>query len=166
MRASHLFRYVAAITVVVSPVGAATAQGVTAASEAATACTNLTESPSTAPDSTGTAARAAQSDTAHPAIRILVSASANELTFVGSPKVCVRLTGAASLDSVHVLARRNLPSPVVSGTTYRNVYVALEILGRLNADCITRRITGAPVDSTEHCAGVDVRTGGATRGPP
>lgn len=113
-----------------------------------------------------TAPQSAQPDTGRAAIRLLVSASANEVTFVGSPKVCVRLTGAAQLDSMHVLERRNLPSPVVSGTTYRNVYVAVEILGRLNADCIASRLTGAAADSTTSCAGAEVRTGGAARRPP
>ncbi|HEX3533426.1 MAG TPA: hypothetical protein VHT23_04335, partial [Gemmatimonadaceae bacterium] len=30
----------------------------------------------------------------------------------------------------------NLPSPVVAGTTYRNVYVAVELVGRLNGECL------------------------------
>jgi hypothetical protein len=35
-----------------------------------------------------------------------------------------------------VVQRENLPSPIVAGTTYRNVYVAVELVGRLNAECL------------------------------
>ena len=70
----------------------------------------------------------------HSAIRLRAAVSASGVRFIGSPKICVRLRVDARLDSVHVTARRNITSPVVSGTTYRNVYVAVEILGRLNAD--------------------------------
>ena len=86
---------------------------------------------------------------------------------MGSPKVCVQLTGDAQLDSAHVIARRNLSSPVVSGTTYRNVYVAVEVVGRLNADCIASRITGQRTDSTAvaRCASLNARTGPGVRSP-
>jgi hypothetical protein len=93
--------------------------------------------------------------------------SANEIRFEKSPVVCVRLTGDAQLDSVHVLARKNLASPVVRGGSYRDVYVAVEILGRLNADCIAARITGsaaigAAADSTTRCASLEARRPGSS----
>jgi len=111
--------------------------------------------------------RPAVTDTTHAALRILASVSASEVRFVGSPKVCVRLTGDAQLDSMHVTARRNLASPVVSNTTYRNVYVAVEILGRLNAECIAARITGTPADSaaTARCASLSATTGAGGEKP-
>ena len=99
-------------------------------------------------------------DSTRAAIRLFAAASADEITFVGSPKVCVQLTGDLQLDSLHVLARRNLASPVVSQTSYHNVYVAVEILGRLNAACIAGRITGQQRDSTTAapCASLDSRS--------
>lgn len=145
----------------VTPVGAVQAQQ----GSVPTACASAA-----APDGAAPVQRTqsvSQRDTGHVALRILASATADEVRFVGTPRVCVRLTGDAQLDSVHVLARRNITSPVVSNTTYRNVYVAVEILGRLNADCITGRITGAASDSsrTLRCAGLDARgTSGAS--PP
>jgi hypothetical protein len=109
---------------------------------------------------------ALRADTSHTTLRILASVTADEVRFVGSPKICVRLTGDAQLDSVRVLARRNLASPVVSNTTYRNVYVAVEILGRLNAECIASRITGTAADSTAtaRCASLGVQ--GSAGGRP
>jgi hypothetical protein len=84
-------------------------------------------------------------------LRIITSVSADEIRFAAQPHVCVRLHGDAKLDSVHVLARRNLATPVVSGTTYRNVYIAVEIIGRLNAECIAARITGAQDPGQKAC---------------
>ena len=74
------------------------------------------------------------------------------------------------MDSVRVVERRNLPDAVVPGTTYRDVYIAVEIVGRLNADCIARSITGdhrAPAQ-TGACAALTTRdtTGGGTNRPP
>jgi hypothetical protein len=74
------------------------------------------------------------------AVVIFAEASAGQVSFRAQPKLEVKLTG--DLDSVHVLDRRNLPTPVVAGTTYRDVYVAVEIFGRLNADCIAKTLTG------------------------
>jgi hypothetical protein len=77
----------------------------------------------------------------------------------------VRLCGG--LDSVHVVERRNLPDPVVAGHTYRDVYVAVEIFGRLNADCIVAALTSTPRDSTGQrnaCASLDI--GGTAKRPP
>jgi hypothetical protein len=103
----------------------------------------------------------AATDTMPIAIRLVAAVSAQEVQFARSPIVCVKLSGAAELDSVHVLARRNLATPVVRGTTYRDVYIAVEVLGRLNADCISARITGTrAADSTAaaRCASIGART--------
>lgn len=92
------------------------------------------------------------------AVVIYAEASAREVRFEKQPTVRVRLDGA--LDSVHVVERRNLPSPVVAGTTYRNVFVAVEIFGRLNAECIANSLTGgAKLD----CAALELR---GTARPP
>src|SRR5204863_6305794 len=54
------------------------------------------------------------------------------------PHVRVRLCWGG--DTVRVVQRDNLPSPVVAGTTYRNVYIAVELIGRVNAECLADRI--------------------------
>jgi hypothetical protein len=89
------------------------------------------------------------------------------VTFAKQPEIRVRLCGG--LDSLHVVERRNLPNPVVAGRTYRDVYVAVEIFGRLNADCITAALTGTSSrpDSTGQrnaCASLEIN--GTRTKPP
>ena len=126
-----------------------------------------------APDSSARIAGAPTSSSAQtqrgPSLVILASATAREIRFATQPRIVVRLCGGV-LDSVKVVERRNLPDPVVPGTTYRDVYVAVEILGHLNADCIARSITGdrrAPVQ-TGPCADLSLRdtTGASVNRPP
>lgn len=88
-----------------------------------------------------------------------VSASAREVRFAKQPQIHVRLCGAVT-DSVHVVERRNLPDPVQPGATYRDVYIAVDIIGHLNAECLAARITGtARTDSTASstCASLGIR---------
>jgi len=101
--------------------------------------------------------------TANPTVRLLASVQADEVRFASQPKICVKLRGDAQLDTVRVVARRNMRSPVTVGTTYRNVYVAVEILGHLNARCISARITGQP--TTGACASLEARDS-TSSGPP
>jgi hypothetical protein len=107
----------------------------------------------------------AAADTAHTALRLFAAVQAAEVRFEKQPKICVTLRGDVQLDSVRVVGRRNLSSPVVRGTTYRDVYVAVEILGHLNAECISARITGArPAGSANAaCASLGVRDSTAAR---
>jgi hypothetical protein len=104
----------------------------------------------------------------HTAVYLFAAVEAQEVRFVGQPKICVRLNGDVQLDSVRVVGRRNITSPVVSGTTYRDVYVAVEILGRLNADCISARVTGAAAGASSGgaCAALGVRDSASVRRPP
>lgn len=96
------------------------------------------------------------------AVVIFAEASAKEVSFKSQPQLHVRLSGG--LDSVHVLDRRNLPSPVVSGTTYRDVHIAVELFGRVNAECIARTLTQG---AREDCASLELRgTSGASSPPP
>src|SRR6185436_12011122 len=114
-------------------------------------------------------APAAPVDTGRVAVRIFAEASAREVKFSAQPELRVRLAGG--LDSIHVIERRNLPSPIVMGTTYRDVYVAVEIFGRVNADCIARQLGARPRNDTtsvrtvtsSNCASLEVR--GATTPP-
>ena len=59
-----------------------------------------------------------------------------------SPHLRVRLCWGG--DTLRVVQRDNLPSPVVPGTTYRNVYIAVELIGRLNAECLANVIGVGP----------------------
>jgi hypothetical protein len=62
-----------------------------------------------------------------------------------------------------VVQRDNLPSPVVPGTTYRNVYIAVELLGRINAECLADRIgVGGP---PQNARPTDVPAAGAAKTP-
>jgi hypothetical protein len=103
-----------------------------------------------------------------PDIILRAAVSAREVRFASQPRVSVRLCGG-TLDSVRVLERRNLPTPVVAGTTYRDVYVAIEILGHLTGSCIANTVTGgraAPRDSGP-CAALGLRdSASARRAPP
>lgn len=78
--------------------------------------------------------------TGDPDIILRAAVQANEVRFAAQPRVRVRLCWGG--DTLRVVQRENLPSPVVAGTTYRNVYVAVELLGRLNAECLVDRISG------------------------
>ena len=136
-----------------------------------TACAARLAGPSSAPirsatESNRAAIRTSADSSRSPAALILFAeASAREVTFAKQPEVRVRLCGG--LDSVRVVERRNLPNPVVAGRTYRDVYVAVEIFGRLNADCIVAVLTSAPRDSTGQrnaCASLEI--GGARTRPP
>lgn len=71
-------------------------------------------------------------------ILLLVGVHADEVRFASQPHLRVRLCWGG--DTLRVVQRDNLPSPVVPGTTYRNVYVAVELLGRINAECLADRI--------------------------
>lgn len=94
-----------------------------------------------------------------PTIVLLATASAREVRFAGQPQILVRLCGAVT-DSVRVVERRNLPDPVQPGTTYRDVYIAVEIIGHLSAQCLAGKIGVAPAQggaSGDPCASGTVR---------
>jgi hypothetical protein len=113
----------------------------------------------------GVVRTSADSSRSPAALILFAAASAREVTFAKQPEVRVRLCGG--LDSVRVVERRNLPNPVVAGRTYRDVYVAVEIFGRVNADCLVAALTSAPRDSTGQrnaCASLEI--GGARTRPP
>jgi hypothetical protein len=71
-------------------------------------------------------------------IVLLVGVHADQVRFAKQPNVRVRLCWGG--DTVRVVQRDNLPSPVVAGTTYRNVYVAVELVGRVNAECLSNML--------------------------
>ena len=71
-------------------------------------------------------------------VLLLIGVHADEVKFASQPHVRVRLCWGG--DTVRVVQRDNLPSPVVPGTTYRNVYIAVELLGRVNAECLAEKI--------------------------
>lgn len=101
------------------------------------------------------------------AIYLFASASAREVRFAAQPRIRVRLCGAVG-DSVRVLERRNLPERVQPGVTYRDVYIAVEIIGHLDATCLARRIGVADSSAVTNadCAGISVRDSTSRRRSP
>jgi hypothetical protein len=75
-------------------------------------------------------------------VMLLVGVHANEVRFGSQPHLRVRLCWGG--DTLRVVQRDNLPSPIVPGTTYRNVYIAVELIGRVNAECLAERIGVGP----------------------
>ena len=99
-------------------------------------------------------------------IVLRAEASAREVRFARQPQIRVRLCGGV-LDSVHVVERRNLPDPVQPGVTYRDVFIAVEILGHLRAQCLVDRITGTDTTGSRDCASLQLRDStGRQRSPP
>jgi len=116
---------------------------------------------------------------------LLVGIHADSIRFAAQPHVRVRLCWGG--DTLRVVQRDNLPSPIVPGTTYRNVYIAVELVGRLNAECLADQLgvgnasarnarptnsavasrTGAPAPSS-NCAflGGSAATGAQNARPP
>lgn len=88
------------------------------------------------PDSASFAVGGATSGPAD--VMLLVGIHADEVRFASQPHLRVRLCWGG--DTLRVVQRDNLPSPIVPGTTYRNVYVAVELLGRINAECLANMI--------------------------
>jgi hypothetical protein len=71
-------------------------------------------------------------------VMLLVGVHADEVRFASQPHLRARLCWGG--DTLRVVQRDNLPSPIVPGTTYRNVYIAVELIGRINAECLADRI--------------------------
>jgi hypothetical protein len=82
-----------------------------------------------------------------PDLVIRASASAESVRFSSEPRIDVRLTGCSVLDTVKVIERRNLPRPVQPNVTYHNVFVAVEILGHLDARCLLSSLGAVRLDS-------------------
>jgi hypothetical protein len=101
--------------------------------------------------------------TGNPTVHLLVGVQADQVTFAKQPNVRVRLCWGG--DTVRVIQRTNLPSPVVAGTTYRNVYVAVEVIGRLNAECLSSAIgvtSPQRANATQPAAGAQAVAGTQT----
>ena len=69
-----------------------------------------------------------------PTVILCAGVGAREIQFAKQPDISVKLTGSLG-DSVHVLERRNLPKPVAAGATYRDVFIAVEIVAHLADSC-------------------------------
>jgi hypothetical protein len=109
------------------------------------------------PDSASFAAGGARSGPAD--VMLLVGVHADEVRFASTPHLRVRLCWGG--DTLRVVQRDNLPSPVVAGTTYRNVYIAVELIGRINAECLADRIgvgnNSSPTSSPGNAASSSAR---------
>jgi hypothetical protein len=139
------------------------------AQSADSACTVRTNTASAVRSDSSSQANAgpvAPTTATNAAVIVLAEAQVGEVTFAKQPQLSVRLCGG--IDSVHVLERRNLPNPVVVGRSYRDVYVAVEIFGRVNADCITAALRSTPADSAGRrnaCVGLDLTSSSGKRPP-
>ena len=98
-----------------------------------------------------------------PTIILCAGVGAREVHFNTQPDISVRLTGALG-DSVRVLERRNLPRPVVAGTTYRDVFVAVEIVANLADSCREQAADTTRAGTTALCA--DILRADSARGRP
>ena len=105
----------------------------------------------------------ASSSARHPTIILCAGVGAREVHFNTQPDISVRLTGALG-DSVRVLERRNLPRPVVAGTTYRDVFIAVEIVANLADSCREQAADTARAGATALCADI-LRADSARRRP-
>lgn len=101
-------------------------------------------------------ATAAAVDTAErkPDLVIRASARADEVRFRSEPRIDVQLTGCSVLDTVRVIERRNLPEPVQPNVPYRDVFVAIEILGYLDVECLLPSLTSPTGAAAPDAAGV------------
>ena len=82
------------------------------------------------------AGTAGATQVAAPDVILYASFSARALRFNSLPRARVRFCWGDRGDSLRVIERRNLPSPVATGVTYRDVYVAVELRGHLNPECL------------------------------
>jgi hypothetical protein len=121
----------------------------------------------------GGEARVVGGDTAgdprdRPDVILLVALQADEVRFASQPRIEVRLCGGLG-DTVRVVERRNLPKPVVAGRTYRDVSIAVEILGHLNAQCLLDRLgvgANAPGAVQDPCAAAGITRRAGVEGMP
>lgn len=93
-------------------------------------------------------------------VMLLVGVHADEVHFASQPHVRVRLCWGG--DTLRVVQRDNLPSPVVAGTTYRNVYIAVELIGRVNAECLANQLGIGPAQGAARQSGVAPQSAVAT----
>lgn len=78
-------------------------------------------------------------------VMLLVGIHADSVRFASQPHLRVRLCWGG--DTLRIVQRDNLPSPIVPGTTYRNVYISAELIGRINAECLADKIGVGPNSS-------------------
>jgi hypothetical protein len=120
---------------------------------------------------TGRADTSRSTAASRPDIILLASIQASALTFHSQPRATVRFCwGNGQGDTLRVIERTNLPSPIVAGTTYRDVRISVEILGHLDAVCLLRDLGIARRDGTavgKPCPSTPLQaSGGVTPGTP
>jgi len=110
----------------------------------------------------------ARGDTAgaHPDVLIRASVSIDELRFESDPAAHVRVGGCRDGQGLRVVERRNLPEHVQPGVTYRNVYVAVEIVGRLETSCIAALAGDAALANAVGGGGCAPAAADSARAPP
>ena len=108
---------------------------------------------------------------ASPTIVLRAEVSAREVRFVKQPEIRVTLVGG-DVDSVRVVERRNLSERVQPGVTYRDVFVAVEVIGKLHAECLAAAIGtrlsalgSRPLQDSTTVRPCDAVTGSVRRSP-
>lgn len=77
---------------------------------------------------------AGDSAAAAPLLRLTASAEIREIRFESTPRIRIYLPGCPG-NAVRTTERRNLPSPVEPGVTYRDVSAGVEISSYLQVTC-------------------------------
>lgn len=75
---------------------------------------------------------AARTDSLRPDLTLIARVHADALRFDSPPDAGIKVSGCPSLDTTHVVVRTNLPKPVRTGITYRNVSADLRITARFS----------------------------------
>lgn len=147
MNASSSARITAVVATLaaVIPGSSAAAQGIAGCPAPETRASDLAGA---IPDSLRTGAVPADAGAAD--IVLFAAVEARSVRFNSQPRVRVRLCwGNGAGDTLRVIERSNLPKPVAAGVTYRDVYVATELLANLKAVCLLRELgLATPRDTT------------------
>ncbi len=97
---------------------------------------------------------------------IRAGVSIRELRFETRPQAGAAVLGCPpGTPVVRVVERRNLPERVEPGVTYRDVYVAVEIVGRLEAECVAA-LAGDPALAPAAGGPCAPAAGDSARAPP
>jgi hypothetical protein len=137
------------------------ALAVFAAAGAASAQSAATAPCATTPDSAraGTAPRNAD-------VVIRASVTIDELRFQTLPQARAIDPGCPGHSPVRVVERSNLPERIEPGVTYRNVHVAVEIVGRLEAACLASLAGDAALAQALGGSGCAPAAADTARAPP
>jgi hypothetical protein len=86
----------------------------------------------------------ATADTTRSDIVLFARVRAETLRFEGTPEVRAAVSGCPQLDTTRLVIRTNLPQPVQSGVTYRNVVIDARLRAQFSdIECLLAGLPGA-----------------------